>query len=289
MGIPLLTTGSASNELVAKASVDTKVTKAGDTMTGNLSIVKSGAAVLTLTDSNGYASSIGTKASGAYSGIGARSATDPEVLLPFHVASPTVASHATSRAYVDAEVSTRAYTHTHPYAPSAHDHTSTPYKFTINNAGGLTIHYAGQAVASIGAFNYSGTYGLRFIADWQGDSGGLAPLQIGSPIDGNSAARVDWVQGDRASAGHTHTRTAAGYQLGSIAVGSLAAGTSYGPWGVGHGLPNAAIIMSDAVFDDGVHSVDTSCGGWDGTNVNVTAKNNHTAGEDCTIVIASFW
>lgn len=206
-------------------------------------------------------------------------------------ADPTSALHVATKQYVDnADATKAATTHNHDgtYSASGHTHaqqTGVDSKFTINSPQGLTLHSPGVSVASIASFNYAGQYGIRFIKDWQGDSGALAPLQIGAPIDGNSAATVTWVQGDRAAASHSHSRTAAGYGAWSVDVGSLAAGTSYGPWYVGHAWPGSpSIIISDAVFDDGVHSVDTSIGTWDTVNTGVTAKNNHTAAESCVIV-----
>lgn len=99
-------------------------------------------------------------------------------------------------------------------------------KLTVNSPQGLVLHSPGVSVASIASFNYSGQYGIRFIADWQGDSGALAPLQIGSPIDGNSAARVDWV-------GANYNNSPIYYSGSAVVVTNIAGSVYFGTTGAG--------------------------------------------------------
>lgn len=173
-------------------------------------------------------------------------------------------------------------------------------KLQIDTPQGLVLHSPGVAVAAMASFNYGGQYGVRFLKDWQGDSGALAPLQIGSPVDGNSAARVDWVGANYSASGHTHGYWGDHYWNQSGAhtphasnhfdVGTLAAGTAYGPWLVGHGLgqsPSSAV--AGGTYDDNTHSIVASIGNlWDGTNINVTARNVGSNAEACALVVVSF-
>ena len=96
-------------------------------------------------------------------------------------------------AFVNAEIANDA-------APAVHSHSYLPLaggeltgNLTVSTPTGVSFHSPGVSVVSVASFNYSGQWGLRFLNGWSGDSGALVPLQIGAPIDGNSAARVDWV------------------------------------------------------------------------------------------------
>lgn len=147
----------------------------------------------------------------------------------------------------------------------------------VNNGAGFVSHYPGQSVASMASFSYAGAYGMRFTADWSALSGGLAPLQIGAPRDGNSAATVDWVRNGAHKSVH-------------VDVGTLAASTGYGPWAWGHNIGNLAGAVASGTYDDGIHSIVASIGNpvWDGTNVWVTARNVSTANEACAVCVMCF-
>lgn len=85
--------------------------------------------------------------------------------------------------------------------------------------------------------------------------------------------------------GHGHYRHDGGYNVIAFDVGTLTAGTSYGPWVAGHGLGQTpGISLSDVYGDDGVHSIDTGIGVHDGVNCQFNAKNNHNSNEACSIV-----
>jgi len=108
--------------------------------------------------------------------------------------------------------------------------------------------------------------------------------------DGNQGY-VTW-EGNWARSGHNH---AAKYSwlFGSyhFDVGTLAASTAYGPWTAPHYLqgnaPRMAVITG--TYDDGVHSLVTSVGNlWDGTNVQITARNVSAANEACALCLVDF-
>lgn len=148
----------------------------------------------------------------------------------------------------------------------------------VNNGAGVVLHTPGQSVAAIGSFVYGGTYGVRFLAEWQGNSGPLAPLQVGGPIDGNSAPTVDWVRSYTGRILH-------------FDVGVFAADTGYGPWWWGHGMGStfrgASVV---GTYDDGVHSIvgSFSNGPWDGTNVGVCGRNVSAANESAYMTVIGF-
>jgi hypothetical protein len=173
-------------------------------------------------------------------------------------------------------------------------------RLQLDTPEGLTLHSPGESVISMASINYSGAYGIRFLQSWAGNTGSLAPLQIGSPIDGNSAARVDWVGANYSGVGHGHgywgdhawnqSWTHQGHANQHVDVGTLAANTGYGPWVWGHNLGTTpAMCLSNGTYDDGVQSISTSIGNlWDSVNVAVTARNVASSAESCAIGITSF-
>jgi len=126
--------------------------------------------------------------------------------------------------------------HTHAYLPSAGG--TLTGRLQIDTYEGLTLHYPGNSVVSLGAFFYGGgaSYGLRVTNGWAGGSGSLAPLQIGAPVDGNSAATVDWVNGGlggKADTSHgLHTQGA-----GTVVSTTSAGGDTYTWPGVAFSIP----------------------------------------------------
>lgn len=65
-------------------------------------------------------------------------------------------------------------------------------KLQINTPDGLTLHSPGDAIVSMQARYVDGRYTL-FITDYlPGGVGSLAPVQVGTPVNGNSAATVQW-------------------------------------------------------------------------------------------------
>lgn len=108
--------------------------------------------------------------------------------------------------------------------------------------------------------------------------------------DGNNVY-VTW-EGNWARSNHNHNG-----QYGAIHgsfhydVGTLAASTAYGPWTFPHSLAGGAPAMAviTGTYDDGVHSIVTSVGNlWDGTNVQVTARNLATSGEACALCMIAW-
>lgn len=77
-----------------------------------------------------------------------------------------------------------------------------------------------------------------------------------------------------AAATHYHPADQAAIRRGRFNAGSLDPGKAYGPWTVAHGLGGVpAAVFACADNDDATHSVVTSCGTFDGTNLNITARN----------------
>jgi len=87
---------------------------------------------------------------------------------------------------------------------------------------------------------------------------------------------------------HTHIGPSAGHSWGAVWAGSLAPGSSYS-WWIGHGLGYMpSMVTSGAYYDDGNHSISTSCGSWDDSSVLVNAKNYGTAAEECGVGVIVF-
>jgi hypothetical protein len=134
-------------------------------------------------------------------------------------AAPTLALHASTKKYVDDGLALKSATgHTHAYSPDTHTHSYLPLsggslsgRLQIDTPAGITIHYPSNSVASMGPIVYGSGYGMRFTQGWAGDSGSLAPLQIGAPVDGNSAATVSWVQGQGYWGSHGHDYAASSH------------------------------------------------------------------------------
>lgn len=259
MGVPLLTTGSASEELVHKGYVDTAVagmvSKPGDEMTGPLAVEdylevrKPGGGTSRLVNWPGNEEYLQVEnTSGALRGIRINQAAVETA--------PSAANHIATKQYVDTGLGTKSATgHTHAYSADTHTHAYLPSaggtvsgNLKVDSATGFTAHSPGDSVASMGALNYAGTYGMRFTQGWAGNAGALAPLQIGAPIDGNSAATVAWVQGDRAAASHgTHVSAAATVVVVTDGNGNVAFGygsgtpvVSNGDWGAMQRAPHIA-------------------------------------------------
>jgi hypothetical protein len=109
----------------------------------------------------------------------------------------------------------------------------------VNNLKGLVLHSPGVSVTAMGSFIYGGAYGMRFTGGWEAGSGSLAPLQIGAPIDGNSAATVAWVQGNGYATGGRNIG------LASVVVTTNTAGQG----GVDVGRPFTNVVMNNGDFE----------------------------------------
>jgi hypothetical protein len=75
-------------------------------------------------------------------------------------------------------------------------------RLQIDTGEGLTLHYPGNSVVSLGAQLIGGRYTLEVLDGWNANSGSYAPIQAGTPINGSSAVTVDWVRTDRAAVSH---------------------------------------------------------------------------------------
>jgi hypothetical protein len=239
-----------------------KVSKTGDTMTG----------ALTIEDTGNLSSRavIGVESLKALNGIIYTRPT-PQASVGaarMVVADPQAADEAATKAYVDnADAGKAAASHTHSYVAKSGDEMTG--KLLVSTPQGIAFHYPGSAVASIGGFNYGGIYGLRFTQGWQGDSGALAPLQIGAPVDGNSAATVSWVQGDRAAASHGYHPVRHGTTI--VVTTDAAGGFGYTHWGGGSGTP----LVSNGDF--GAHARAPHIHSWDANTFWVTNLNANQA------------
>jgi hypothetical protein len=87
-------------------------------------------------------------------------------------------------------------------------------------------------------------------------------------------------------ASHNHD-SVYGTQWGSnhVDVGTMAAGTAYGPWTWGHGLGmNPRTVIPTGTYDDNTHSIVASIGVlWDATNVVVCGRNVGAEAEACAM------
>lgn len=101
----------------------------------------------------------------------------------------------------------------------------------------IYLHRPGVDHVKLESGTQSGIYCLTIINP---STGALAPLRVGSPINGESAARVDWVQSDRAAANHgahvngVTTAVVTTNANGDVAFGYGGTGTpvcSNGDWG----------------------------------------------------------
>lgn len=263
MGIPLLTTGTANKELITKEYVDTaittltngavaaKVSKAGDTMTGPL-IVNAGPAALSLRAASAdqtymtfYTDTQAPTTRSAWFGYGSAGSSHMALTNEMTNGNIVLTTNGTGRVSVSADpvsaldvatkqyADTKAPAHTHPYLSSAGG--TITGRLQIDTYEGLTLHYPGSSVVSLGAFFYGGgaSYGLRVTNGWAGGSGSLAPLQIGAPVDGNSAATVDWVYGLGYWGSHGVHTAAAGTSVSTTSAG----GDTYTWPGVAFSVP----------------------------------------------------
>lgn len=120
---------------------------------------------------------------------------------------PTSALHVATKQYVDtADAGKAAASHTHSYLPlsggTVTGNTIFSNAGTSIEARGIYLHHPGVDHVRIESGSQSGVPCLTVLDP---DGSTLRPVRIGSPINGESAARVDWVRSDRAAASHgTH-------------------------------------------------------------------------------------
>lgn len=227
------------------------VNATGDTMTGDLVVSKSAPRVQ-LYQSAGVAVSLGIN--------GAKLAVRNETnaaLTQVQAAAPATADDLTTKAYVDA--------HTHAYLSTTGGQLDG--RLQINTSQGLTLHSPSNSVVSLGAQLIAGRYCLEVTDSWDADTGALAPLRIGSPVNGESAARVDWVQSDRAAASHgSHAVYAGGSYVGT----TDGAGQMWITWG--GGAPSGGIpLVSNG--DWPAHSRAPHIGTWNGASFRIDNLN----------------
>jgi len=176
------------------------VNTTGDTMTGDLVVSKTTPRIQLYQD-------VSNVVSLGISGVklAVRNSAN-NALTQAQAADPLVAADVATKGYVDTADGTKAASsHTHAYMPTAGGIFTG--RVQIDTSEGLTLHNdnadGGQnSVNSIGSKWEGGRYCIEVTDGWSADVGSLAPIQIGTPINGNSAARVDWVQADRAAASH---------------------------------------------------------------------------------------
>lgn len=162
-------------------------------------------------------------------------------------------------------------------------------KLHVNTGLGIALQNPGNSLVSIGAQLVGGIHALEVTNGADANSGAYAPVQIGTPINGSSAARVDWVQGNFSADTHVHTRLGAGYSLMLVSLGSLAADTAYGPYTVNHGLGQTpGLVLCSAYADDNTHSIVGSVGAWTATQVTFTARNMGNNAETCSMGLVAF-
>lgn len=196
------------------------VRRTGDTMTGPLLI---DGAPLLLNREGAPIRGVGNYPQGL-----AAVNEDESALVPLRVGNAEVPDQAIPVGQADGRYLTPAAA-TAQFVDAAGDGMSG--NLTINTHAGLTLHSPGEAVVGLGAILYGGRHGMRVVDGWAGNSGALSPLQIGEPIDANSAATVRWTDAGYAPRSHGGHIGAGGTGVATTdAGGTLAIG--YGSGGV---------------------------------------------------------
>lgn len=159
-----------------------------------------------------------------------------------------------------------------------------PLKDGTGASGTWPINVTGTAGYATNADDAGSTGNADFAMDWQR---GYPPYGFHLHWADNGVQTWIWQSDDNATnwvrnentisrAGHNHDGNYGG-QWGSnhVDVGTLAAGTAYGPWVWGHGLgAGPRTIMPTPTYDDNTHSCVASIGNlWDTVNVAVTGRN----------------